>query len=172
MSLKKSLIIGATVASVGLAGVVGVGMASAADSTSGQTSIVDKLATKFNLKKEDVQAVFDENHKEHMAQMQQKQADRLAQAVKNGKLTQEQADHIAAAKKEIQTLMGDSKPGRLDDSKHQAIKDKMDALRKWAQDNKVDMRYVGPGGFGRGHHGGGHGMMMHGDGAGDAPAGI
>lgn len=151
---KRTLIASAAVAAVGLAGIGGVGLASAAtDSSSNGTTIVDKIATKFNINKDEVQAVFDEERNERHAEMQQERQERLAQAVKDGKLTQEQADHITAAFKEIEALMGNGRPDEQSDETRTQIRAKMDALHTWAQENDIDMpdlvfgvHHRGPGG--------------------------
>jgi hypothetical protein len=162
---KRTLIAGAAVAAISLAGVGSVGLASAAtsDSTNG-TSIVDRLATKFNLSKTDVQAVFDEDRSAHEADMQQHMEERLTQAVTDGKLTQDQADHIKQVAAEIKTLVGNKRPDEMDDATRQQVKDKLDALRTWAQQNNVDMQYLMVGGPGMGHG-------MGGPGRGDQPGG-
>ena len=96
---KRTLLAGAAIAAVGMGTLGTVGLASAATANDGSTgtSIVDKLVSKFNLSKEDVQAVFDEDRTERQAEMKANQQERLAQAVTDGTLTQEQADHIKTA---------------------------------------------------------------------------
>lgn len=151
---KRTMLASAAVVAIGIAGVGGVGVASAATSSdsSTSTSIVDKIATKFNLNKSDVQAVFDADRTDHQAEMQAKMAERLAQAVTDGKLTQEQADYITNALKDIQSLMGTASPDDASDDTRDEIKTKMEALRTWATDNNIDTKYIG--GM---MHGGGHG---------------
>lgn len=128
MKIPKSLLVAGAVATVSLAGITGLGVASAATSTYGTsgTSIVDKLAAKFNLKKEDVQAVFDENHAAHEAEHQQEVSDRLQKLVDNGKITADQKTKIEAKMKELQS----------------ARDAEMKALDAWADQNKIDRRYV------------------------------
>lgn len=146
--LKQSLLAGAAVATIGL-GVAGAGIASAAnDTTGGQSSLIEKLASKFNLNKDEVAAVFTADRQEHQAQRQAEQTQRVAQAVTDGKLTQAQADHITAAQKEIQTLMGTTDPGQQTSEQRASIRTKMDALRTWATENNVSFEYLGPGGHG------------------------
>ena len=63
--MKKSLLIGLSTTAVTI-GIVGLAsIASAQTSSKADNSIVNKIATKFNLKKADVQAVFDTNRTEH-----------------------------------------------------------------------------------------------------------
>lgn len=162
MPTKKSLLIGAAVATMSLAGIGSVGVVSAATSPStstGNTSIVDKIATKFNLNKADVKAVFDENRSAKIAQHKADQAERLATAVKDGKLTRAQADYITNAQAEIAALRGTSTPDTVTDAVKAQIKTKMDALRTWAKDNNVDVKYLGGGHGGHGHRGGMDGEM-------------
>jgi len=159
---KRTMVAGAAVAGIGLAGLGTFGIASAATDTSKsndpQSSLVDKIASKFGLQKSDVQAVFDENRTERHQAMEQKAKDRLVQAVKDGKLTQAQADHITGVMDNVKQLVGDSKPNEVSDDAKQQIKSQLDELRQWAKDNKIDLRYL------RGGVPGGHGMrMMHDD---------
>jgi predicted phage-related endonuclease len=150
------------VAATALAGVGGASLVSAATSSSStnpEQSLVDKIASKFNLDKSKVQAVFDEEHQAREAEMKQNRADALAQAVKDDKLTQAQADHITAVWKEIDDLRGDTKPSDMSDAVRQKIKDKMDALRDWLDDQNIDLKDIdglrgpGMGGHGRGFGG-------------------
>lgn len=164
MNVKRTVLVGATVATTAVGGIGGLGVASAAtaaDGSTGDTSIVDKIASKFNLKKSDVQAVFDADRQQHEAERDAQQKQALADAVKNGKLTQAQADHITTVLNEIKTLRGDTDPHNLSDDVKSQIKDKMDALRDWAKTNNVDLSLVM---MGHGPHGGPGRDMM-----GDAP---
>ena len=152
MNAKRSLLVGATLATV-LAGVSGASIVSAAtdnSSTSG-TTLVDKIASKFNLNKSDVQAVFDADRKDHETQREADIKDKLATAVKDGKLTQAQADHITQVMSEIKTLRGTTAPHEESDTVRDQIKAKLDDLRTWAKDNNVDTKYIM---FGHGGHGG------------------
>lgn len=165
MNIKKPLLVGAGAALIGLTSVTSVGLVSAATSsttatsssaatdTNPESSLVDKLVAKFGLQKADVQAVFDEQHAEREAEMKANQAQRLADAVKDGDITQAQADHITKVRAEIDALRGDAKPSELSDETRDAIRDKMDELRDWADENNVDMHDV-MGGHGRGMGGG------------------
>lgn len=134
----------------------GIGVASAAtdSSTNREPSLVSKIASKFNLDKSEVQAVFDEAHTERHARMQEKRAEALKDAVREGELTQAQADHITAVWAEIEALMGGTAPHDQSDEARQAIKEKMDELKSWAEEEGLEMHEImgGP----RGHHGPGH----------------
>ncbi|MCC2631113.1 MAG: hypothetical protein K0S38_922, partial [Candidatus Paceibacter sp.] len=77
----------------------------AGPTTNPMSSLVTAIATKFNLNAADVQVVFNETmqaeHTERAAQMQQLQTTRLATAVREGKLTQAQADLITSKTAEL-----------------------------------------------------------------------
>jgi polyhydroxyalkanoate synthesis regulator phasin len=162
MKIKKSVLIGATAAVVGVTSLAGIGIASAATTATNGNSLVDKIATKFGLKKADVQAVFDQNRTEKEAERLQNVKDTLAQAVKDGKLTQAQADAITTKMTEMKTFM-DSLKDKTADERHTAMDAKRDELKKWADDNSIPEAYRrfvmgGPGrGMGMGGHM--HGMM-------------
>lgn len=157
MKYNKPVMVGAALAAATLVGLSSVSMVSAATDTAGtsSSSIVDKLAGRFNLNKDEVQAVFDEDRQARLAERQAEHKQRLAQAVTDGVLTQEQADHITKAQTEIKALMGDARPGEQGQAVREDIRTKMEALRTWADDSNIDMRYVMGGGHGHRHgHGG------------------
>lgn len=133
MNAKKSLVVAAAVATVGVSGAMLPTLVSAETSSSGtgtNTSLVDKLAQKFNLKKEDVQAVFDQEKAERQAERQQELSTRLQKAVDAGKITAEQKTLIENKLKELQT----------------ARDNEMNDLKTWAEQNTIDMRYLMMGG--------------------------
>lgn len=140
-------------------------------------NLITTLSQKFNLNQADVQKIFDEQH----AQMQQEKdakhtealKTRLAQAVKDGKLTQAQADLITTKQAEFKTFM-ESLRDKTETERQTAMKTKMDELKQWATTNGIPEQFahIGPmggHGGGRGPGGpngakgpGGRGMMMRG----------
>lgn len=153
--MKKNLLIVASMATVGLGLGVPAVMANTASAQSNNNSIVDKISSKFNLNKSDVQKVFDEERANHMAEREKAFADRLATLVKDGKITQAQADKITAKHGEMKAYM-DSMKDKTREERHKAMEQKRTELQKWAKDNGIDEKYVMGGGPGR--HGGGRGM--------------
>jgi len=161
--MKKSLLVAGAVTSIGLAGVTGIGIASAAtDNTNaaGSSSLVDKIASKFNLNKSDVQAVFDQDRSDHEAKRQANVEKELSQAVTDGKLTSAQKDLILAKQKEFKSTM-DSQRDSMKDKTREERKTFMDQqrtdLENWAKSNGIPteyLRFVMPGGHGgpRGGH--------------------
>lgn len=158
MKLRKSLIIAATVGTVGVASMVGSGLANAATGTAG-TSLVDKIASTFNLNKADVQKVFDQNRSDREAQQQAKVEADLSQAVTDGKITADQKAKILAKRSELQAQRDADKASmqtKTDAERKAAMDAKRAEMQKWASDNGISteyLRYVA-GGHGRGGPGG------------------
>lgn len=153
--MNKKKMIAAAVASLGIATVVGVGVAGA-QTSSGQT-LADKIATKFNLDKNQVQQVIDQDHADHRAQMDQRFEDRLNQAVTDKKITSEQKDKILAKHKELEAQRQADRDALKDKTpaeRKAAFDQKKAELEQWAKDNNVPLEYLMPGR-------GGHGMGMH-----------
>ena len=145
--LKKGLMTAAAVAVVGAAGLTATHAVSAAtgDNTD-QTSIVDKIATKFGLNKDDVQKVFDEDHAVHDAEREAKLSERLQALVDKGVITADQKTKIEAKLKELQTTRESEKDSFKSLSQDER-KAKMDAnkaaLEQWAKDNGIDLSKLG-----------------------------
>ncbi len=143
MKFNKPLAIALTATAVGAAGLLGAGAAFAAQSSDHADpmgSLVDAIATKFNLDRSAVQQVVDDQHAAMEQQHQQQFADRLKQAVADGTLTQDQADKLTAKQAEVQAFL-DSLKNKAEDERRTAMKTEFDSLRTWAQDNGI------PGGF-------------------------
>ena len=158
--MKKHLLAVGAATTLGLAGIAGIGIASATSNTTGtdpMSNLVSAIATKFNLKQSDVQAVFDEQHTQMEQQRETEVKDKLAQLVKDGKLTQAQSDAITAKRAEIKKEMdanrtNGTKPTKAD------MDAKKTALEAWAKQQGIDTQYLhlvmgGPGG----HRGGSDG---------------
>lgn len=157
--MKKQLIISAIVLSIlGSATFVG---SQAFAQTSGQDTIVQMIADKFHLNKSDVQSVFDQHQTTRLQERQQKIADRLTQAVKDGKITEAQKSLIENKLKELaanrQSSFDKFKDMTQDERRAEMQKQKQ-ALDDWAAQNGIDPQYLFPG-FGMGMqsmHGRGH----------------
>ena len=154
----------AALASLGIASVVGVGTVAAQES--GSTSLADRIATQFNLNKDEVQKVIDEDRDARHAEMQQRAEERLQEAVDAGKLTAEQKDKIVAKMQELhekREAQRDEFQSMTRDERRAAIQAQREELEQWAQDNNIPVQYLMFGG--RGHGGPGMGGMR-GDGPG------
>ncbi len=164
MNIKKPLLIAGAISTIGFAGLAGSSLASAQSSTSGSDSLVSKIAQKFNLKTEDVQAVFTEDRNAREAEHQASIEKELTQAVTDGKITADQKDKIVAKQKELQTSMEanrDAMKDKTEAERKAAMDAKRTELEQWAKDNNIPtefLRYVHGGHGGPGGPGGPHGM--------------
>lgn len=161
--------VGGAVASIGIASLGSAGLVSASTNSGNDNpkqSLIDSIATKFNLNKDEVKKVFEENHEAREAEHEQKMADRLAQAVKDGKLTQEQADKLATKLQEMHETREANREEFKDKTpaeRKAARQAERDAFKQWLADNNIPNEFGGPmerHGEGRGHRGG---MGMHND---------
>lgn len=153
--LTKSQSIALSLAGIGAATLIGTGSVMAAQSTTG-TSLVDKIASHFNLNKADVQKVFDENRAEMDAQRTQAESTRLQKAVDAGTITSEQKDQIVAKQAELKSFMESLKDKTVDE-RRTAMSTKMNELKQWASNNKIPENLLRPLG---GHGGRGHSEDM------------
>ena len=145
--------IAATAATLSLGALVPVAAMAQSDTATGSSSIVDKIASKFNLNKADVQKVFDEEHTARQDEREQKSKDELAALVKAGTLTQAQADKISAKRTEMKADMEKNRTAmqsKTEAERRAAMEAKKAELDKWAADNGIDVKYLMPDRGGRG----------------------
>lgn len=132
------------------------GYASAQETTNPESTIVEKIATKFNLNRDEVQKVFDEQKAEMHTQMQAKNEERLNQLVTDGKITEAQKTLILNKQKEIQAEREANK-GSISDKTPEQRKTEMDAkkaeIEAWAKENGINPTYIFPGKGIMGGHG-------------------
>ncbi len=148
MNIKKSLLVAGAVTSIGAAGFGGSTLVSAEtdpSSNNGANSLVTKLAEKFNLKSEDIQAVFDEDRTAKDVERQAQVEKELTQAVTDGKLTAVQKDKIIAKQKELNAARTAEMTANKDKTQEER-KAEMDAkrteLEKWATENSIPAEYT------------------------------
>lgn len=105
-------------------------------------ALVQKLADKFNLNKDEVQKVFDEQRVEHKVIMKQKMEDKLSQLVKDGKITEEQKTKLQNKLNEMhanrEAEMEEMK-SMTPEQRKEAMKAHKEELKKWAQENDIDL---------------------------------
>ncbi len=159
MAIKKSLMLASAITSLGLASVMALSTASAA--TNDRTSLVDKIATKFNLNKDEVKKVFEEDRAEHQAEHKAKFEERLTQAVKDGKITEDQKAKILAKMDELEKEHEANKAemeGKTEEERKATMEAKREELKQWATDNNIPKEFIrfghGPGRRGPGGPGG------------------
>lgn len=161
--MKRHLAAIGAVTAISAAGFTGVQIANAATDTSStathpMSSLVDAVASKFNLNKTDVQAVFDEQRDKMESEREADVKGQVAQLVSDGKITQDQADKINKKRAELKTERDANRTSRETLSKTER-KAKMDerkaAIDTWLEQNSIDKQYAYLliGGHGHGGHG-------------------
>ncbi|HTE58229.1 MAG TPA: hypothetical protein VK694_05795 [Verrucomicrobiae bacterium] len=144
MQIKKPLLIAGAIATIGVASTA-VGVQAATSNSTGQSSIADKIAQKFNLDRNEVQKVFEEDKATHEAERQTKLEEKLTQAVKDGKITEDQKTKIIAKIKELQADMEATHETMKDKTpqEHKALMEqKRTDIETWAKENNVPMEYL------------------------------
>lgn len=115
----------------------------AEESSQQYPSIVEKLAAKFNLNKDELKAVFEEDRNEHEADRYALWVEKLDQLVADGKLTGEQKDAIIAKYDEMHDKRLDMMNMDPEERK-ETFKKLHDEVFAWAQDNGIDPALLGP----------------------------
>ena len=155
ITIKKQLILSALVLSIVGTGVLGVVHASAQSNVdTPYTSLVQKIADKFNLNKTEVQALFDQEHTEMEEKMKEHMTARLDQLVKDGKLTEAQKKLIQNKQLELQSAREATREkmkNMTDEERKSAMEKERAALETWAKKNSIDLKYVMGHGM-KGHH--------------------
>lgn len=157
--MKKQLIVAGIVTAAGLTGLAGMAVANAAtNSTSSDpmSSLVQAIATKFNLKSSDVQAVIDEQKTKMDADREADVKAQVTQLVKDGKLTQAQADKINAKRAELEKereANRTSDQSLTDAQRKTKMDERKTALDTWLKENGIDTQYAYLFMGGRGHGG-------------------
>ncbi len=157
MKLNKAMLVAGIVTTVAAGSLAGTTFAGAQTSESGN-GIIDKLVEKFNLNKDEVQAVFKEAHDERHAEMKAKQAERLAALVEDGTITQDQADALTAKHEELDAKREELKS---QDLTREEIREQMqelkDEFKSWVDEQGFDLDAIRPekgDGFRKHGHGG------------------
>jgi folate-dependent phosphoribosylglycinamide formyltransferase PurN len=150
--MKKEIIIPSLVlGAIACTGLYGVSSASVSADGTGRNAIVQKIAEKFNLNADEVQTVFKEDRKAHQVQMQEKQEERLAQAVSEGKLSGEQKQLIIDKMAELKTERDANQGNSQDLTKEERQAERkahQEEMTAWLTENGIDQQYLG------GHQGG------------------
>ncbi len=139
--------LGALLIGLAGAGFIGVNQANAQTQNNPMSSLIEKIAFKFNLNKADVQAVFDQDRADHESERESQYEDQLSQYVKEGKITQTQKQLILAKHKEMianhQSEMQNNQ-NLTKEEKHAARDKKQRELKDWATQNNIDIKYLMP----------------------------
>jgi 3-hydroxyacyl-CoA dehydrogenase len=173
MNAKKTVLVAAAAATVGLTGIGGLGVASAAtsSSTNPEASLIDKLVSKFDLNRSEVEQVLEEQRTEKEAEIKQNIEDRLDEAVSDGKLTEAQKEAILDKLAELREERGTDREKLKDmthEERHEHMQQKHAELKAWAEENDIPEEYL-PDAVVKRRIGGGMGKPVLIDGF-DAPA--
>lgn len=142
MNTKKTLLVLGAITGIGLAGVTGLGVASAATgATNGGDTIIDKLSAKFHLDKDEVKVVFEDERAEREAEHQQRLEERLTKAVEEGTLTEEQKSKILAKLEELK-IQRETFNDKTPKERGKAKQEIHGSLEQWAQDNNIPLKYL------------------------------
>ena len=157
--LTKSLIVASVLGTIGAGGLATAGIASAATtpSTDPMSSLVDKIASTFNLDKTKVQQVFDTQRATREADREKQQATELQAMVDNGTITAAQKTAIEAKIAELKKSREadiTTKKNLTDAERKAKMDEKRTELESWAQEQGIDLTKLkgilggGPGGPG------------------------
>ncbi len=153
MKRKQKIALGVAIAAMSTMTFLGANMALAA--TSGDT-LADRISSKFNISKTDVQKVVDDFRTEKQAARAAERSADLQAKVDAGTITATQKTLI---ENKIKELDAERQANRDQNLTHDQMQSKMQvsrtALEQWATDNGIDIKLVMPGG---GHGRGGAGM--------------
>lgn len=162
---RNKILLSATVSAVVIGGILlGSTRAIATESRSATTpmvSLVQKIADKFGLNTNEVQAVFDQSREERQATRQAEYETKLSQLVTDGKITEAQKQLILTKHKEMETNRETEQSAMKDKTvaeRRTAMEAKRTELQAWATQNGIDASYLMLG-YGKRH--GERGMGNH-----------
>lgn len=148
MKTKTLAVTAVALGTFALAGIYGTGVIKAENANDGRDTIIQKIADKFKLNKDEVQSVFDENRAERQGKMVERFETNLNKAVESGKITEAQKSAILAKHKEIQVKRDELKD-LPQEERHNAMQKIHEEMQKWAKDNGIDISQIaGPRGEG------------------------
>lgn len=126
---------------------------------SSDTSVADRIADRFSLSSDEVQAEFDAIREEKMEAHEAEHAERIAGFVEDGTLTQEQADALEARREEMKAAREELKNSDLSREEMKAqMQEAKEEFKAWAEEQGIDLEAIRPekgeGRRGHGHRGG------------------
>lgn len=114
-----------------------------------QQNMAADLASKLGKSEEEVQTAFDSLREDQHQRQQTAYEERLAEAVQNGEITEEQKQLVLAKHEELQAQF---------DAEQQQRETHRQELQAWADENGIDISFLGEMGMGYGRGEGGKGM--------------
>lgn len=141
-SIKNSLIAAGAVTAMGVSGLAGISAVSAQAGSNRSSDLADKIATKFNLNKDEVKNVFSEFKQEHEEEHEAKRAEKLQDLVDEGKITAAQKAAIEAKLEEMHEQR-EQNTGSMKSLTPEERKSKMEAkrteLEAWAKEQGIGL---------------------------------
>jgi len=134
---KKKSIIAASIVTAGAAGILMVGGVAFAQTPSNGQGLSQAIASKFNLNKEDVDKVIDQQHA-------QKTSQRLDKMVEAGKITAEQKTLISAKQAEIKPRLDAARELKDPVARKSGMQAIRSDMQKWAKDNNIPKGAIAP----------------------------
>lgn len=145
-TLAKTIVAGTIMGTIGVgslatASIVGAETASNMSSDP-QSSLIDKIASTFNIDKSKLQTVFDEDREAREAAREKEQAAKLQTLVDNGTITSAQKTVI---EKKIAELKSQREANRdtmkdlTDDERKAKMDEERTALETWAKEQSLDL---------------------------------
>lgn len=125
MATQNKVILGAASALTILL-IGGASMSAFAQGNPNGDTLVDKIASKFSLNKDEVKAVFDEERQAHEEDRRAERDAKLQSKVNDGTITAEQKAAIEQKEEEMHTARDETKT----------------SLDEWASQNNIDAKYV------------------------------
>ena len=155
MNSKKIIITALSLFTLGLVSFLGAQKAMA-DENNGHRPITQKIAEKFNLNPDEVNKVFEENHKKRQEKMRANFEERLNKAVEEKKITEEQKNAVLEKKKEMWSKQEQLKDLPVE-QRREEMKKIREEFRNWMDQSGIDLSQVLGKGFRSGLKGGGFG---------------
>lgn len=144
ITIKKGFIAAAAVAALGT-GTMGISPAFASENqnahTLGMEGLVQALADAFNVSTNEVREVLEAHREKMQTNREEHQAERLTQAVIDGKLTQEQANAISEHREEMKTLL-ESLENATPEERKEALNAQRKENRAWARENNIPREFL------------------------------
>jgi hypothetical protein len=140
----KNLVTSFLIGSLAVAGVAGTAQVSAHGFGGDKSAFTEKFSQRFNLNPDEVKTFFAEQHEARKAEMEKGQAERLDQAVADGKITEDQKNAIIQKHEEIKQRMEAIKE-LPEDERKDAVKALHEEMKTWSEANGIPMLKKGMG---------------------------
>ena len=161
-TLTKTIVAGTIMGTLGIGSLATasiVGAESAANNSDNpQSSLIEKIASTFNIDKSKLQTIFDEDREAREAAREKEQAAKLQTLVDNGTITSAQKTVIEKKIAELKSQREancDTMKDLTDDERKAKMDEERTALEAWAKEQALDLsKLKGVLGGGPGGHGG------------------